>query len=198
MEAFAKILLVAGFTVAALELLLCHGWARIYWRGPAVLMRRRSDAVPNAVAIITALTRHSDDAVFVGFGAREIQPGLIALREHTWQRRPHLAYYPALRGHLILCRDSIALAFFPNLSAILVLSAGVVTVIAGWYPLLIGAPILFLVLSSAAIQAVRLRGLLKLAATAGSTISGTSPNQQPLRTPTEASPNPSYLDSFRK
>lgn len=191
MEALAKILLIAGFTVAALEILLSHTWARIYWRGPAVLMRGRSDSVPNAVAIITALTRHSDGAVFVGFGAREIQPGLIALREHTWQRRPHLAYYPALRGHLILSHDSIALACFPNLSAILVLSASVVMVIAGWYPLLIGAPVLFLVLSSAAVQALRLRGLLKLAATASSTVSRTSQDQQPLRTATEASPNPS-------
>jgi hypothetical protein len=169
MTTTAKIVLLGAFLFGAVEFLLARFWVPLYWRGPAVRLRRPSGADPDAAAILAAVVRRDEEAWFAGFGAREIGPGRIALRENEGQRGPHLTCYPALRAHLLLERRAVTLALAPSPSAILLAAGGLLAVLAAWHPLLIGAPILSVVVASAAIQVVQLRGLLEVAAAAGAT-----------------------------
>lgn len=156
----ARILVLAGLAAALVEQLLAQLWTSAYWRGPALRFRRRSAAAPSAAAIVAAASRSPDDAVFVGLAARELRPGWVALRERTWQRGPHLGYYPALRAHLFLDPTGVTLAVAPTLSASLLAAGSLVALAAPWYPLLIATPVLLVVGFGAVVQATRLRRLL--------------------------------------
>lgn len=170
-DTLARSLLLVGAIAAVLEFFLAQAWAPLYWAGPSVALRRRSTIPINT--LLASLGRTSPDSVFASFAFREIRPGLVALRENAWQRRPHLSYYPALRAHLQVSPHALSLAVFPTWSTILLASGSALALFAGWFLQLVGATALLVLGFGAVVQSVRYSRLLRKA-TATAVSSSTS------------------------
>jgi hypothetical protein len=158
-DTLALVLLVSAALLATLELLLSQAWAPICWAGPSIRFRRRAEV--SAESVVAAVGARSLDDLFTGFAARQIRPGFVALREHAWQRHPHLPYYPALRAHFRVETLAVSLEVFPAWSTLALLAACGVALFAAW-PFRLFAIAGFLVLAfGTLVQTVRFASLLR-------------------------------------
>lgn len=160
-------LAIVAAVVGAIEHLLAHSWSPRFWAGPAVRFRRRLAAPPDVPSLVASIgASPSDDAVFAGFAAREIRPGIVAVRERDGQRRPHLGYFPALRAHLRRDPGGLTLAVAPAWSTLALVAAGGVGLFSGQVARFVAVVVLLMVAVGGVVQAFRFRRLFRRVAPA--------------------------------